>query len=103
MKRGAADLTLLDIEMPGMNGIQTLEQIRGDASLCGSRVIALTASDDGEMHRRMEELGAAGFLSILKTNSLRFAVPVIMLVLLVITIRYLVTGGEEGFSVLWIR
>lgn len=47
-------------------------------------------------------LMAAGYLSILKTDSLRFAAPVIMLVLLVITIQYLVTGGEEGFSVLWI-
>ncbi len=62
LKRGTADLTLLDIEMPGMNGIQTLEQIRGDASLCGSRVMALTASDDGEMRRRMEELGAVGYI-----------------------------------------
>ena len=56
LKRGT------DIEMPGMNGIQTLEQIRGDASLCGSRVMALTASDDGEMRRRMEELGAVGYI-----------------------------------------
>ncbi len=45
---------------------------------------------------------AAGYLSILKTNSLKFAAPVIMLVLVVITIQYLVTGGEDGFSVLWI-
>ena len=47
-------------------------------------------------------LMAAGYLSIVKTNSLKFAAPVIMLVLTAITVQYLVTGGEDGFSILWI-
>lgn len=62
LKREAADLTLLDIEMPEMSGIQTLEQIRGDSAVCGSRVMALTASEDEETRRRMDELGAVGYV-----------------------------------------
>ena len=62
LKRGVADLTLLDVEMPEMNGIQTLEQIRGDDDICESRVVALTASDDEETRRRMGELGAVGYI-----------------------------------------
>ena len=62
LKKGVADLTLLDVEMPEMNGIQTLEQIRGDDDICGSRVVALTASDDEETRRRMDELGAVGYI-----------------------------------------
>ena len=30
LKNQPVDLVLLDIEMPGMNGMQTLEQIRGE-------------------------------------------------------------------------
>lgn len=43
-----------------------------------------------------------GYLSIILSGSLKFAVPTIMLVLILVTVQYLITGGEEGFSVLWI-
>ncbi|MCM1213599.1 MAG: ATP-binding protein [Lachnospiraceae bacterium] len=45
---------------------------------------------------------AVGYLSILKSDSLKYAAPIIMLVLVAVTVQYLVTGGEEGFSILWI-
>ena len=62
LKREAVDLTLLDIEMPEMDGIRTLEQIREDNAVCESRIMALTASDDEEKRRRMDELGAVGYI-----------------------------------------
>lgn len=62
LKKGGADLVLLDIEMPEMNGIRTLEQIRDDSAVCESRVMALTASEDEETRRKMDELGAVDIL-----------------------------------------
>ena len=43
-----------------------------------------------------------GWLSIVVSGSLRLAVPIIMLVLILVTLQYLITGGQEGFSILWI-
>lgn len=44
----------------------------------------------------------AGYLSILKSGTLKYAIPLITIVLLMVTVQYLITGGEEGFSILWI-
>lgn len=43
-----------------------------------------------------------GWLSIIVSGTLRLAVPIIMLVLILVTVQYLITGGQEGFSILWI-
>lgn len=43
-----------------------------------------------------------GYISILKSGTLRYAVLLIMSVLIIVTIQYLITGGEDGFSILWI-
>ena len=43
------DLILLDIAMPGMDGLQTLAAIRNDPSLRDSKVIFLTAAADKEI------------------------------------------------------
>lgn len=42
------------------------------------------------------------YLTILKSRSLKYAMPIIIFVLLFITVEYLITGGEEGFSILWV-
>ena len=43
-KENKPDLVLMDIQLPGINGIETFKQIRGDAATKGIPVIALTAS-----------------------------------------------------------
>ena len=52
------DLILLDIQLPGMDGIATLQQIRTVASLDAVPVIAVSASVMPEDQR---SIGASGF------------------------------------------
>ena len=42
LRQGGVDLVLLDIEMPGMNGIETLELIRADQKISKAKVVFLT-------------------------------------------------------------
>jgi len=54
------DLALMDIEMPGMSGIETTVNLLGqDPSI---KVIALTMYHDNEYYLRMIQAGASGFL-----------------------------------------
>jgi DNA-binding NarL/FixJ family response regulator len=59
------DVTLLDVRMPGVDGIETIRQIR--AEFADARIIALSTSDLEEDIFRAIEAGAAGYL--LKTAS----------------------------------
>ena len=43
-KEKKPDLVLMDIQLPGISGIEAFKQIRGDAETKGIPVIALTAS-----------------------------------------------------------
>lgn len=62
LQQEKVDLTLLDIEMPQMNGIQTLEAIRQDETICGSKVMVLAATIDDAVKEKMNGLGAAGYI-----------------------------------------
>lgn len=62
LKTEAVDLTLLDIEMPVMNGIETLEKIRAEKKIQKSRVMILTASVSDEIREKADALGAAGYI-----------------------------------------
>ena len=56
------DLILLDMKMPGMNGIETLEQIRGLGSQVA--VILMTGyGDDAHSMEQAKELGILGYLA----------------------------------------
>ena len=52
------DLVLMDIQLPGMNGIEAFRQIRADAKTAGIPVVALTAS---VTPTDRSEINAAGF------------------------------------------
>lgn len=60
IKRGVADVVILDIVMPRMDGIQTLRRIREfDKKL---PVIMLTAYGDEERFKETRQLGISGFI-----------------------------------------
>lgn len=56
------DLVLLDIEMPDMNGIETLEKMRGVSELERIPVIFLTASSEQADVMKADALGALDFV-----------------------------------------
>ena len=56
------DLVLMDIRMPGMDGIQALARIRADPALVGQCVFAVSASVFGEQHERATAAGFDAFL-----------------------------------------
>ena len=56
-KRGGdIDVILLDIVMPGLNGFEVLETIRGDEALAATRIIVITAKSlTANERRRLSE------------------------------------------------
>jgi len=52
------DLILLDVMLPGMNGISVLRRLRGDPATADIPVIMVTALDDHESRIRVLESGA---------------------------------------------
>lgn len=59
---GDFDLVLLDIMMPGLNGYEVLERLKGDADRCHIPVIMISAVDEMESIVRCIKLGAADYL-----------------------------------------
>lgn len=63
--RGTAErpcLVLLDLNMPIMNGIEFLENVKSDASLRRIPTVVLTTSEEQEDKLRSFDLGAAGYM-----------------------------------------
>src|SRR4029453_2085558 len=56
------DVILLDIEMPGMDGIEVLERIKSDEKLRHLPVVMISGSDDAHSRVRCLEAGADDFL-----------------------------------------
>ena len=56
------DVVLLDLVMPGMDGIEVLERIKGDDALRHLPVIVISGVDDAESVVRCIEMGAEDFL-----------------------------------------
>ena len=57
MEQGPA-LILMDIQLPGMNGIEALQRLRADPATCAIPVVAVTAS---AMMQDRRQIMAAGF------------------------------------------
>lgn len=58
--RGRPDLVLLDVRMPGMDGVAVLEQLR---ALAPTPVIMVTANEDIALARRTLQLGAFDYVA----------------------------------------
>jgi CheY-like chemotaxis protein len=58
-----AVLILSDINMPGMSGLELLQQIKGKYNAPPPIVMMITAYGDSENYRRAMELGADDFLT----------------------------------------
>jgi signal transduction histidine kinase len=63
LRDNRADLVLLDIVMPGMDGFETLKAIRQSGEDSNVPVVFLTALNDLETHRKAMEVGADDFLT----------------------------------------
>ena len=57
------DLVLMDLQLPGMNGIQALKKLREDAATRAIPVLAFTASVMPQDRREIMEAGFDGFLA----------------------------------------
>ncbi len=55
-------VVLLDIKMPGMDGLEVLQKVKGDDSIKHLPVIMLTSSADQRDRARSYELGANSYL-----------------------------------------
>jgi CheY-like chemotaxis protein len=61
--RKAPDLILLDLNLPTIEGIAVLLQIRSMPKLSGVPVVILTSSESSSDMRRAERLGAARYMA----------------------------------------
>lgn len=57
------DVVLLDAYMPGMDGPELCQRLKGDPATSAIAVIAMTGRPTPELRARFEGAGAAGFLS----------------------------------------
>jgi DNA-binding response OmpR family regulator len=57
------DVILLDLMMPGMDGFQVCQELKGDATTAEIPIILITARDDIEARAEGIRLGASEFLT----------------------------------------
>lgn len=62
LKTELPEVILLDIMMPGMDGIEVCRQVRADPRTCDTPVIVLTAKSDPETRRLAIEAQATEYL-----------------------------------------
>ncbi len=60
---GSYDLVLIDIFMPGMDGIELLRRFSADVRNCASRLYVITAADDEALRTLARRSGADGYLT----------------------------------------
>lgn len=56
-------LVFLDVDMPGINGIEVCRRLRGDHETSGATIVMLTAAQGDGVERQAEEAGADLFLT----------------------------------------
>jgi DNA-binding NarL/FixJ family response regulator len=62
IRRSRPDVALLDIRMPGPDGLQTLRAIMDDPDLTGTRVVMVTTFETDEYVFAALQAGASGFV-----------------------------------------
>jgi two-component system CheB/CheR fusion protein len=87
----AIDFVLLDINMPGMDGFETLERIRDDPGLRDLPVVMHTGSTYRQDKERADALGAAGYLE--KPADVERLLPIIERLS---GVRVVETGGKRA-------
>jgi CheY-like chemotaxis protein len=60
--RGKPNAVLLDVNMPGGTGLQTLRQLKASPDTKPIPVIVVSGSDDPELIKKLTQLGAEDFL-----------------------------------------
>ena len=61
------DVIVLDVNMPGMSGIDVLAKIKGNENTSGIPVIMFSTSSHGELKTKLSKLGADKYIT--KPNS----------------------------------
>jgi len=61
--RKPPDLILLDVEMPGMDGFETIARLKEDECSKSVPVIFLTGNNDGETQKKCLGAGAVDFIT----------------------------------------
>lgn len=58
--RGEFDCLVIDVRLPGMSGLELLEQVRAGGQ-AGVMAVVITSHDDEQVRRRALAAGASGF------------------------------------------
>jgi DNA-binding NarL/FixJ family response regulator len=78
VQQSTPDVVLMDIRMPGMDGLEATRTIVGDAKLNKTKVVVLTTFDEDEQIQEAIRAGAAGYLlKDISPEELRRAVHVV--------------------------
>jgi DNA-binding response OmpR family regulator len=56
------DLVVLDVNLPGVDGLEVCRQLKADPATQGIPVVMVTARDDDEARERAQSCGAAAYL-----------------------------------------
>ncbi len=62
-RREQPGLILMDVMLPGINGIEVVKMLKNDPELAHIPVIALTASSSQEIERRCMEAGCIAYMT----------------------------------------
>jgi len=62
-QESSPDVVLLDIHMPGIDGVETARQMRSDPVTCALRLVALTGRGSWDLRKQAMDAGFDEFLS----------------------------------------